>query len=176
MGSKDRRVSADRMLVIEKRTNVGLGNFDINYERASVVDFSPTLITDEVRMFIKNPKHVVSWTTYFKPFDIYLWICILVLLFLLVTSLAITCSLGPEKDIHTGSFNLSNSFTMVIGSQAGQGSWLDPKSFSTRIVFLTSFLLAVVLLSSFSAKLVAFSTVTTLPFTGLENIRRSRKA
>ena len=159
--------------IIKERTTVGLGFFYFHYERGIVVDFSPTIIKDEVRMLIKNPKHVVSWTTYVKPFNIYLWICTLVLLFLIVTALAMTYIIGPEKDLNPGSFNLPNSFTIVIGSQAGQGSWLDPKTLSTRIVFLTSFLFAVILITSFSANLVAFSTVTPLPFTGLENIKRS---
>ena len=158
--------------IIQNRSQVGLSYFYWSLSRASVVDFSQPLTTEIANMFIKDPNKVISWTTYIQPFDVYVWICIFILFLLMVICLTMTYIFGPEKDLNPGSFEFQNSFTIIIGSLVGQGSWLDPKSMSTKIVLLTSFLFAVVLITSFSAKLVSFSTVTKLPFKGLDDTLR----
>ena len=68
---------------------------------------------------------------------------------------------------------MRNSIFIIFASQAGQGSWLDPQSLSSKIVFLTSFLFGVILTTSFSAFLISFLSVInlTLPFASLKEIR-----
>ena len=159
--------------IIQNRSHVGLAYFYWTLSRVSVVDFSQPISTEISQIFIKDPNKVISWTTYIKPFDVYVWICIFILLLLMVICLYITYIFGPERNLNPSSFEFQNSFTIIFGSLVGQGSWLDPKSMSTKIVLLTSFLFAVILITSFSAKLVSFSTVTELPFKGLdETLRR----
>ena len=93
----------------------------------------------------------------------------------MVLVLSSTYYLGPEQQHNPGSFTLSNSIVVVVGSQLSQGSWLDPKHASVRLVFLICLVLGVVLLTSYSAVLISFMTFfkTTLPFTTLDQIRET---
>ena len=58
-----------------------------------------------------------------------------------------------------------------------QGSWLEPKSIPTRIIFLLSFLYGITIYTAYSAKLVSFLSVpkVALPFTSLEDLLTSRE-
>ena len=159
--------------IVQNRSQIGLAYFYWTLSRSLVVDFSQPIRTAISQIIIKDPNKVISWTTYIQPFDVHVLICIFILLLLIVICLNMTYIFGPERNLNPGSFVFQNSFIVIIGSLVGQGSWLDPKSMSTKIVLLTSFLFAVILITSFSAKLVSFSTVTELPFKGLdETLRR----
>ena len=159
--------------LIQNRTQVGLTSFYFTHARGLVADFSPAITEGTDQMFIKYPGREASWTTYIEPFDFNLWVSLFFLLLFMIVCLALTYSLGPEKDLNPDSFQFLNSFIVICGSQVGQGSWLDPKSLSSKIVFLTSFLFGVILITSFSAKLISFLTVIklTLPFTSLKEIQ-----
>ena len=157
------------------QTQVGLASFTQTKSRMEVVDLSPALTEGMDRMFIKYPGRGISWTTFIEPFDIYLWVMILCFIILLTLSLLSTYVLGVEKKINTDNFSLTNSFITIWGSQIAQGSHLQPKTASTRIVFCTSFVLGVILLASYSAKLISFLAVikTNVPFQTLEDVLHS---
>ena len=157
----------------QNKTQIGVAAFFYTQARGTVAAFSPTISEGVDRMFIKYPGREASWTTYIDPFDVSLWFSVLLLLCFLATLLSSTYYLGPEQHHNPGSFTLSNSIVVVLGSQVFQGSWLDPKHASAKITFLVSFVFGVLLYTSYSAKLISFLTVikTTLPFTTLDGIR-----
>ena len=159
--------------LIQNRTQVGLTSFYFTHARGMVADFSPAITEGTDQMFIKYPGREASWTTYIEPFDFYLWVSLFFLLALMTFCLASTYLFGPERNLNPDSFHFQNSILVICGSQVGQGSWLDPKSLSSKLVFLTSFLFGVIIITSFSAKLISFLTVIklTLPFTSLHDIQ-----
>ena len=126
-------------------------------------------------MLIKYPARVSSWTTYLDPFDTYLWVSLFMLLFLMASSLFFTYLFGQEQKLNPESFNMMNLILIIHGSQVSQGSWIDPKSISSQIVILSSFLFGVILVTNFPAKLISFLTVIklTLPFTSLVEISKT---
>ena len=65
-----------------------------------------------------------------------------------------------------------NSFLTILGSHIGQGTVLDPKIISSKVVFCTSFLLCVTLLASYSVKLISVLTIVkvNIPFKTLEDV------
>ena len=158
----------------QKRTQVGLASFSITFARGLAADFSPSMMKWSLKMFIKSPTREASWTTYVQPFDITLWFALLLLLIFMMLCLSATYMLGPEKYLNPDSFSLINSFILIWGSQIGQGSWLDPKSFASKIIFFISFLLGVCLVASYSAALMSYLTVgAKLPFKSLEGLLAS---
>ena len=56
-----------------------------------------------------------------------------------------------------------------------QGSWLQPKSIPTRIIFLLSFFSGITIYTAYSAKLISFLSVpkVVMPFTSLEDLLKS---
>ena len=144
--------------VYENRSHIGI-SLMLSKERSEVVDFSPSIFQDKIQMFIKYPQRANSWTTFIEPFDLYLWVSLLGLLFLLTFALSVTYHLGPEKKYNPGSFTFSFNFFMALTAQMGQGSSIEPKSFSTRMVFITIFFLSVIVITSYSSKMVAFLAI-----------------
>ena len=80
--------------------------------------------------------------------------------------------LGPEKSINRRFFTFSQAPFMVLCSCLAQGSSLEPKSISSKIIFLLSFFLGVMVLASLNATLTSHLAVfkLSLPFTDLGGI------
>ena len=142
--------------VYENRSHIAISVFTLSKARSEVVDLSPSLFQDDIQMFIKYPERESSWTTFIEPFDLYLWLSLLGLLFLLSFTLSVTYHLGPEKKYNSESFTFSFNFFVALTAQMGQGSSIEPKSFSTRMVFISIFFLSVIVITSYSSKMVAF--------------------
>ena len=51
-----------------------------------------------------------------------------------------------------------------------QGSWLDPNSFPSRIIFFISFLCGITIYTAYSAKLISFLSIPNIvqPFSSLQ--------
>ena len=127
-------------------------------------------------MFLKYPGIEANWATYVNPFHSTLWISLLSLLSLITMLLSATYYIGPERQDNRESFSISNSALIVLGSQICQGSWIDPKYASSRIIVLVSFSFGILLYTSYTAELISFLTLhkTTLPFNTLDEIRGTK--
>ena len=123
-------------------------------------------------MFVKFPERENSWTTFIHPFDSCLWFALLLILLLFALTLSITYHLGQEKKINPGSFTLSNNCLVALGAQMGQGSSIEPRSLSTRVAFLPIFILAILIITCYSAKMIAFLTFFKIyqPFDTIEDV------
>ena len=135
-------------------------------EVIEVIDFSETLNEEQSRMFIKTPQREASWSTFFNPFHGNVWGALLLLILSIIGSFYASYYIGIEKKWNTNSFTLSETPLVVFGSLIAQGSFLEPKSPSSKIIFMVSFLLGVLAISSFNATLTSYLTVfkTDLPF------------
>ena len=124
------------------------------------------------RFYIKFPGQESNWLTFILPFSDDLWLGLLVLFFTLAAFLAASYKLGPEKKLNPKSFVPGSTLVVVWGSWIAQGSWLDPKSIASRIVFLVSFVCGVLIYTAYSAKLISFLSVTkaTLPFSSMKEL------
>ncbi|KAI4504819.1 hypothetical protein M0802_000369 [Mischocyttarus mexicanus] len=76
------------------------------------------------------------------------------------------CHVGPE--VIENQFSLSNSFWFTIGTLMQQGSDLNPKATSTRIVGGIWWFFTLIIISSYTANLAAFLTVERM-ITPIEN-------
>ena len=174
---KDAKWSGVIGALVEDRTDVGLAGFFITESRGKAVFFSPGLDTVATRFFIQLPGLETNWLTFLEPFSTLLWISLLCLLFTISTLLTLAYLLGREKRLSPGSFSPQNSWMTIWGSWMAQGSWLEPKSIPTRIMFLLSFLCGITIYTAYSAKLISFLSVpkVALPFTSLEELLPSRE-
>ena len=86
--------------------------------------------------------------------------------------LTLAYQLGQEKRMNPGSFLLKNSFLIVWGSWLAQGSWLEPKTISTKLIILLSFLVGITIYTAYSAKLISFLSVPKLfvPFSSMDEL------
>ena len=109
-----------------------------------------------------------NWLTFILPFSYSLWLGLLGLFSTLSAFLAASYKLGPKRKLNPNSVP-GSTLLVVWGSWIAQGSWLDPKSIASRIVFLVSFLCGVLIYTTYSAKVISFLSVTkaTLPFSNM---------
>ena len=158
--------------LVNDEADVGIAAFFITPSRGRVVAFGPSIMEAATRFYINIPGQEVNWLTFLLPFSNDLWFGLLVLFFTLAGVLAASYKLGPEKELNPKSFLPSSALLSVWGSWIAQGSWLDPKSITSRIVFLISFLCGVLVYTAYSAKLISFLSVTkaTLPFSNMEEL------
>jgi hypothetical protein len=158
--------------ILEKRIDIALTSLYFSFGRAQVIDFSETLTEEQSRMYIKTPEREASWSTFLHPFHKNVWGALLLLILSIIGSFYASYYIGIEKRWNTDSFTLSETPLVVLGSLIGQGSFLEPKSLSSKIVFMVSFLLGVLTISSFNATLTSYLTVfkTDLPFRSLAGL------
>ena len=161
--------------LVEDRVDIGLASLFITETRSKAVHFSPGLNSVATRFFIKFPGLEMNWLTFLEPFSASLWIAVLFLLLTISTLITVAYLLGQEKRISPGSFSPLNSWLVIWGSWMAQGSWLEPKSIPTRIIFLLSFFSGITIYTAYSAKLISFLSVpkVVMPFTSLEDLLKS---
>lgn len=75
---------------------------------------------------------------------------------------------NTESDITENQFTIANSFWFTIGTLMQQGSDLNPKATSTRIVSAIWWFFTLIIISSYTANLAAFLTVERM-ITPIEN-------
>ena len=73
-----------------------------------------------------------------------------------------------ENDVMENQFSINNSFWFITGTFLRQGSGLNPKAASTRIVGAIWWFFTLIIISSYTANLAAFLTVERMA-TPIEN-------
>ncbi|KAJ9590507.1 hypothetical protein L9F63_016458, partial [Diploptera punctata] len=160
-----------------RQVDVGMSGFTLTEERMQVVDFTFPIIYMRYQVFIRQPmEEEIKWDDYLKPFSLHLWvtlsISVLVVSVVLSNVHVIGRHFGNEEIRSSSRYCLYDSFFYVFGIFCQQGHAFTPIALSSRIVYLTAYLTAVVTLSAYSAALISFLTrkTTILPFQNLQQL------
>lgn len=108
--------------------------------------------------------------SFMNPLAIEIWIYIVAAYFIVSLTIFILARFSPyewynphpcnpETDTVENTFTLSNSFWFCVGTLMQQGSDINPRAVSTRIVGSTWWLFTLIIISSYTANLAAFLTV-----------------
>ena len=123
--------------------------------------------------------------TFLQPFSAELWLALAGLFTTISAFLVASYFCGIEQIVRPSSFLPGPSMLIIWGSWMGQvlvvfvfflkqffcqGSWLDPKSFPSRIIFFISFLCGITIYTAYSAKLISFLSIPNIvqPFSSLQ--------
>jgi ionotropic glutamate receptor len=81
-----------------------------------------------------------------------------------------------DNDVMENQFSVSNSFWFITGTFLRQGSGLNPKAASTRIVGGIWWFFTLIIISSYTANLAAFLTVDRMitPIENAEDLAKQR--
>lgn len=69
------------------------------------------------------------------------------------------CVADPDRVFLENTFTLSNAFWFVVGTLMQQGSDINPRAVSTRVVGGTWWFFTLIIISSYTANLAAFLTI-----------------
>ena len=138
-----------------------LGAISITSDREEAVDFTKPFMQKTFNILIKKPEEKTSPFQFLWPFSTRIWIFTLSVMLLVGFLLALmdrfspNCRKGCRKR-----FNVNESVWFIYGSLVGPGSDVFPTTFSGRILSAAWWFFSLILVSSYTANLAAFLTVT----------------
>ncbi|KAK1126358.1 Serine/threonine-protein kinase grik2 [Melipona bicolor] len=133
---------------------------------------------DIIRLQVPT-SHPARLFSFMNPLAIQIWLYVLAAYVLVSVMMFVVARISPYEwnnphPCHAGSeivenqFSLANSFWFTIGTLMQQGSDLNPKATSTRIVGGIWWFFTLIIISSYTANLAAFLTVERM-ITPIEN-------
>ncbi|XP_012543074.1 glutamate receptor ionotropic, kainate 2 isoform X1 [Monomorium pharaonis] len=166
--------------LMDKKADLAVGSMTINYARESVIDFTKPFMNLGISILFKVPtSHQARLFSFMNPLAIEIWLYVLAAYVLVSVTMFVVsrfspyewnnphpCHPGPE--IVENQFSLANSFWFTIGTLMQQGSDLNPKATSTRIVGGIWWFFTLIIIASYTANLAAFLTVERM-ITPIEN-------
>ncbi|XP_043273098.1 glutamate receptor ionotropic, kainate 2-like isoform X1 [Venturia canescens] len=166
--------------LMDKKADLAVGSMTINYARESVIDFTKPFMNLGISILFKVPtSHPARLFSFMNPLAIEIWLYVLAAYVLVSVTMFVVARFSPYEwnnphPCHSGpevvenQFSLANSFWFTIGTLMQQGSDLNPKATSTRIVGGIWWFFTLIIISSYTANLAAFLTVERM-ITPIEN-------
>uniref|UniRef100_A0A6Q2WWK3 Glutamate receptor n=1 Tax=Esox lucius TaxID=8010 RepID=A0A6Q2WWK3_ESOLU len=148
--------------LVAKRADVGLSALTITPERESVVDFTTRYMDYSVGVLLRKAERTVDMFACLAPFDLSLWACIAGTVLLVGILVYLLNWLNPPR-LPMGSVSsttLYNSMWFVYGSFVQQGGEVPYTTLATRMMMGVWWLFALIVISSYTANLAAFLTIT----------------
>ncbi|XP_068994306.1 glutamate receptor ionotropic, kainate 2 isoform X4 [Neodiprion pinetum] len=166
--------------LMRHKADLAVGSMTINYARESVIDFTKPFMNLGISILFKVPtSHPARLFSFMNPLAIEIWLYVLAAYVLVSVTMFVVARFSPYEwnnphpchagpDIVENQFSMSNSFWFTIGTLMQQGSDLNPKATSTRIVGGIWWFFTLIIISSYTANLAAFLTVERM-ITPIEN-------
>ncbi|XP_018309332.1 glutamate receptor ionotropic, kainate 2 isoform X3 [Mycetomoellerius zeteki] len=166
--------------LMRHKADLAVGSMTINYARERVIDFTKPFMNLGISILFKVPtSHQARLFSFMNPLAIEIWLYVLAAYVLVSVTMFVVARFSPYEwnnphpchpgtEIVENQFSLSNSFWFTIGTLMQQGSDLNPKATSTRIVGGIWWFFTLIIISSYTANLAAFLTVERM-ITPIEN-------
>ncbi|KAJ1521477.1 hypothetical protein ONE63_003145 [Megalurothrips usitatus] len=168
--------------LVDKRADLAVASMTINYARESVIDFTKPFMNLGIGILFKVPtSQPTRLFSFMNPLAVEIWIYVLAAYLLVSFTLFVmarfspyewnalpNCQVQGRPEMVHNQFNISNSFWFITGTFLRQGSGLNPKATSTRIVGGIWWFFTLIIISSYTANLAAFLTVERM-ITPIEN-------
>lgn len=174
IGSTDDFPGSLLELMHSKEVDVAVAFLPILADARQHIRFSAGLDEAEYYMIMTRPAESASGSGLLAPFQLYVWILILISLLAVGPCIYYLIILRNRmtKDEEQKIYPLPHCIWFVYGALMKQGSVLSPSADSTRILFATWWIFITILTSFYTANLTAFLTLSkfTLPFNKVEDV------
>ena len=134
-----------------------------------------SILISEQNCFIRRPSQVADWYTFVNPIRKHGWFIIFALIFCCSVMLQIAYYFSRTKtNCERYSLNVLRTTFETMAVLTQQGSELIPIANSTRLTFITIYVISVIVFALYSASLTSFLLVIKLgqPFDDLETLYR----
>lgn len=161
----------------------------INYLREQVIDFTKPFMNLGISILFKRPRRESPGLfSFLNPLAIEIWLYVIAAYFLVSLMMFVLARFSPyewynphpcnvDNDVMENMFTLSNSFWFAVGTLMQQGSDINPRAVSTRIVGGIWWFFTLIIISSYTANLAAFLTVERMvsPIESAEDLSKQTK-
>ncbi|CAH0547299.1 unnamed protein product [Brassicogethes aeneus] len=166
--------------LIDRKADLAVGSMTINYARESVIDFTKPFMNLGISILFKVPSSPQARLfSFMNPLAMDIWLYVFSAYVLVSITMFVVARFSPyewhnphpcevENELVKNQFSMANSFWFTIGTLMQQGSDLNPKATSTRIVGGIWWFFTLIIISSYTANLAAFLTVERM-ITPIEN-------
>ncbi|KAI8791988.1 glutamate receptor ionotropic kainate 2 [Biomphalaria glabrata] len=157
--------------IIDRRADLAIAPLTITYLREQVIDFTKPFLNLGISILFKVPrKEKPGLFSFLNPLAIEIWLYVIGA-YLIVSFTIFTLArfspyewynphpCNPDTDVVENTFNLSNSLWFTVGTLMQQGSDINPRAVSTRLVGGIWWFFTLIIISSYTANLAAFLTV-----------------
>ncbi|XP_060103036.1 glutamate receptor ionotropic, delta-2 isoform X2 [Heteronotia binoei] len=144
------------------RADIGISALTITPDRENVVDFTTRYMDYSVGVLLRKAEKTMDMFACLAPFDLSLWACIAGTVLLVGLLVYLLNWLNPPR-LQMGSMTsttLYNSMWFVYGSFVQQGGEVPYTTLATRMMMGAWWLFALIVISSYTANLAAFLTIT----------------
>ncbi|XP_035671161.1 glutamate receptor ionotropic, delta-2-like [Branchiostoma floridae] len=163
--------------VIEDEADFALGAIPVTPDRERTLDFTRQFMETSIGLLIRQRAKKADWLTIVKPFHLKVWLCTIAGFAVVSVALFLLHRTGSSEDGEnvvrsTDDPNLADTIWFVYGTSVRQGGGISLRRLSTRILTGVWWLFILIVLSSYTANLAAYLTVTRLqtPITSVEEL------
>lgn len=158
----------------------------INYEREQFVDFSKPFLNLGISILFKSPKkEKPGLFSFLSPLATEIWIYLIAAYMTVSLGIFVLARLSPyewynphpcntDSEEVENTFDLGNSMWFAIGTLMQQGSDINPRACSTRLVGSIWWFFTLIMISSYTANLAAFLTIERMvsPIESVEDLEK----
>nr|XP_039251357.1 glutamate receptor ionotropic, delta-1-like isoform X1 [Styela clava] len=152
--------------VVRGEADLAIAAMTITAQREKVVDFTKRYMDYSVGIVMKKPRESSSLFSFVYPFHTSVWFCILSSLILVSVVIFVLTRVSPlrpppePRDDDDTKITVVNCFWFAYSSLMQQGSELHTITWPIRVVTGFWWFFALIVVSSYTANLAAFLTVT----------------
>ena len=154
-----------------QKADLAVASLTINFVREQVIDFTKPFMNLGISILFKRPREESPGLfSFLNPLAIEIWIYVIAAYFIVSLIMFVLARFSPyewynphpcnpDHGVVENIFTLSNSFWFAVGTLMQQGSDINPRAVSTRIVGGIWWFFTLIIISSYTANLAAFLTV-----------------
>ena len=154
-----------------QKADLAVTALTINYVREQVIDFTKPFMNLGISILFKRPiRESPGLFSFLNPLAVEIWVYVVAAYVLVSLMMYVLARFSPyewynphpcnpDYTVMENIFTLSNSFWFAVGTLMQQGSDINPRAVSTRIVGGLWWFFTLIIISSYTANLAAFLTV-----------------
>jgi ionotropic kainate glutamate receptor 2 len=172
-----------------QKADLAVTSLTINFVREQVIDFTKPFMNLGISILFKRPREESPGLfSFLNPLAIEIWIYVIAAYFVVSLIMFVLARFSPyewynphpcnpDYGVVENIFTLSNSFWFAVGTLMQQGSDINPRAVSTRIVGGIWWFFTLIIISSYTANLAAFLTVERMvsPIESAEDLSKQIK-
>uniref|UniRef100_T1JPB5 Ionotropic glutamate receptor L-glutamate and glycine-binding domain-containing protein n=1 Tax=Strigamia maritima TaxID=126957 RepID=T1JPB5_STRMM len=154
----------------KKNADIALSDLSITKRRLQIADFSSKMSTAILRLIYKIPDEKFHYRLYIVPFGWQIWALITTSIIISGVLIYITSRVSPNSARKTTTdpielakikdqFSILDCLFAVYNGINQQGSDLEPREISGKIIFVSVYLSFVIIFSSYTSVFTSFLTV-----------------
>ncbi len=143
-----------------QNATLGVASLTITSQREEVIDFSKQFKALGISVLLKRPRQEHSFFAFLDPLSPTVWLLLVAVLVFISLMLYVVDRIAPASDSAAPRFTAHESVWFTFSSMVLSGTDVIPRTLSGRFLAGTLWFFSLIIISSYTANLAAFLTVS----------------